>query len=136
MIATMTKEMLMQCSTKRKELQQISRRIEVLRADARSTKAVCYDGEPKSKGEPIAAVQRYIEQLETLSALYEEKKADLMQDIIAVERAISALPPELRMLMRYRYIDGMRWEEIADIMHISIGTFHNWRNKALLLLKD
>lgn len=136
MIATMTKEMLMQCSTKRKELQQISRRIEVLRADARSTKAVCYDGEPKSKGEPIAAVQRYIEQLETLSALYEEKKAALMQDIIAVERAISALPPELRMLMRYRYIDGMRWEEIADIMHISIGTFHNWHNKALLLLKD
>lgn len=132
----MTKETLMQCSAKRRELQQISRRIETLRADARSTKAVCYDNEPKSKGEPVAAVQRYIERLEELSALYEEKKADLMQDIITVERAICPLPPDLRMLIRYRYIDGMRWEEIADIMHISIGTFHNWHNKALLLLKD
>lgn len=132
----MTKETLMQCSAKRRELQQISRRIETLRADARSTKAVCYDNEPKSKGEPVATVQRYIEQLEELSALYEEKKADLMQDIITVERAIAILPPELRMLMRYRYIDGMRWEEITDIMHISIGTFHNLHNKALLLLKD
>lgn len=132
----MTKETLMQCNTKRRELQQISRRIETLRADARNIKAVCYDNEPKSKGEPVAAAQRYIERLEELSALYEEKKADLMQDIIVVERAISVLPSELRMLMRFRYIEGMRWEEIANIMHISIGTFHNWHNKALLLLKD
>lgn len=132
----MTKEELSQCFAKRQELQQINKRIQALREDARSTRAICYSNEPRGRGEPIAAVQRYIEQLETLSALYEEKKADLMQDIIAVERAISALPPELRMLMRYRYIDGMRWEEIADIMHISIGTFHNWHNKALLLLKD
>ena len=134
MIATMTKEMLMQCSTKRKELQQISRRIEVLRADARSTKAVCYDGEPKSKGEPIAAVQRYIEQLETLSALYEEKKADLMQDIIAVERAISALPPELRMLMRYRYIDGITWERIAVNMCMDARWIRRLHGRALSVL--
>lgn len=87
--------------------------------DARSTKAVCYSSEPKGRGEPIAAVQRYIERLEELSNLYEEKKVELMQDIIAVERAISDLPPELRMLMRYRYIYGLEWETVQDKMGIN-----------------
>lgn len=132
----MTKETLMQCSAKRRELQQISRRIETLRADARSTKAVCYDSEPKSKGEPTAAVQRYIEQLEELSALYEEKKADLMQDIITVERAISVLPSDLRMLMRYRYIDGYKWEQVNEMMCISEPTSKRMHRKALHLLQN
>ena len=132
----MTKETLMQCSAKRRELQQISRRIETLRADARSTKAVCYDNEPKSKGEPVAAVQRYIERLEELSILYEEKKADLMQDIITVERAIAALPPELRMLIRYRYIDGYKWEQVNEMMYISEPTSKRMHRKALHLLQN
>lgn len=57
----LTKETLMQCSAKRRELQQIDKRIKQLQEDARSTKAVCYSSEPKGRGEPIAAVQRYIE---------------------------------------------------------------------------
>ena len=135
-VQEMTKETLMQCSAKRRELQQISRRIEALRADARSTKAVCYDNEPKSKGEPVAAVQRYIERLEELSALYEEKKADLMQDIITVERAISVLPSDLRMLIRYRYIDGYKWEQVNEMMYISEPTSKRMHRKALHLLQN
>lgn len=133
-VQEMTKETLMQCSAKRRELQQISRRIETLRADARSTKAVCYDNEPKSKGEPVAAVQRYIERLEELSALYEEKKADLMQDIITVERAIATLPPELRMMMRYRYIDGYKWEQVNEMMYISSTQSKRMHHAALKIL--
>lgn len=70
----MTKEELMQCRSKQKELMQIDDRIDKLRADARSTKAICYGDEPKHHGEPIPAVQTYIERLEELSALYEAKK--------------------------------------------------------------
>lgn len=132
----MTKETLLQCKHKQKELQQLESRIAALRADARNTKAVCYDNTPKSKGEPVAAVQRYIEQLETLSALYETKKADLMQDVITVERAIFTLPSELRMLMRARYILGMKWEVINEKMCISESTSKRMHQKALQLLKD
>ena len=128
----MTKETLQQCKHKQKELQQLESRIAALRADARNTKAVCYD----SKGEPVAAVQRYIEQLETLSALYEAKKADLMQDVISVEQAIFTLPSELRMLMRARYILGMKWEVINEKMCISESTSKRMHRKALQLLKD
>lgn len=132
----MTKEDLKQCNAKWKELHQIETLVQTLRADARTTKAVCYDNTPKSKGEPVAAVQRYIEQLETLSALYETKKADLMQDVITVEQAIFTLPSELRMLMRARYILGMKWEVINEKMCISESTSKRMHRKALQLLKD
>ena len=132
----MTKEDLKQCNAKWKELHQIETLVQTLRADARNTKAVCYDNTPKSKGGPVAAVQRYIDQLETLSALYETKKADLMQDVITVERAIFTLPSELRMLMRARYILGMKWEVINEKMCISESTSKRMHRKALQLLKD
>ena len=84
----------------------------------------------------MAAVQRYIEQLETLSALYETKKADLMQDVITAERAIFTLPSELRMLIRARYILGEKWETINEKMCISESTSKRMHRKALQLLKD
>lgn len=132
----MTKEDLTQCNAKWKELHQIEKLVQTLRADARSTKAVCYSHEPKSKGEATAAVQTYVERLETLSALYETKKADLMQDVITVEQAIFTLPSELRMLMRARYILGEKWEAINEKMCISESTSKRMHRKALQLLKD
>ena len=56
----MTKEDLKQCNAKWKELHQIETLVQTLRADARSTKAVCYNHEPKSKGEATAAVHRHV----------------------------------------------------------------------------
>mgnify|MGYP001279557539 FL=1 len=132
----MTKKELLAYRSIKKELNDLEKRIEELRKDARSPKGISYSDMPRGRSEPIPSQQRYIEQLEKLSDLYEERKAKLVETQIAIERAISSLPSELRLLMQYRYIDGMRWEEIAEIMHISIGTFHNWHNKALLLLKD
>lgn len=132
----MTKTELLAYKNIKSEIQDIDKRISELRSEARSPKGVRYSDMPRGRGEPISSQQRYIEQLEELSQLYEERKAKLVKTQIAIERAISSLPSELRLLMQYRYIDGMRWEEIAEIMHISIGTFHNWHNKALLLLKD
>lgn len=74
----MTKEDLTQCNAKWKELHQIEKLVQTLRADARSTKAVCYSHEPKSKGEATAAVQTYVERLEELSNRYEQVKENLM----------------------------------------------------------
>lgn len=132
----MTKETLQQCRHKRKELQQLESRIAALRADARNTKAVCYDNTPKSKGEPVAAVQRYVEQLETLSALYEEKKAELQSDIIDMERGILVLPSEHAMLMRLRYIDGMRWEDVNSALFISSSKSKQLHREALKILEN
>ena len=104
----MTKEDLKQCNAKWKELHQIEKLLTEIQADARSTRAVCYDSEPKHKGEPIPAVQTYVERLEELSNWYEQLKGSLMKDIRQVEQEISKLPPDLRVLMRYRYVHRLR----------------------------
>ena len=82
----MTKEDLTQCNAKWKELHQIEKLLTEIQADARSTRAVCYDSEPKHKGEPIPAVQTYVERLEELSNWYEQLKGSLMKDIRQVEQ--------------------------------------------------
>lgn len=132
----MTKEELLQYRANRKELRQIEERIQDVRANARSAKAVRYGSVPsKENGEPVAAVQSYIEQLEILSALYENKKADLTRDVIAIELAITSLPSELRTLMRYRYIDGLNWETINDLLYLSAPTSKRMHRRALAALQ-
>lgn len=115
----MTKKELFAYRPIKKELNDLEKRIDELRKDARSPKGISYSDMPRGRGESISAQQRYIEQLEELSQMYEEKKADLVETQIAIERAISSLPPELRLLMRYRYIDGLKWEDVNEKLHIS-----------------
>lgn len=117
----MTKEELKTYRHIKKELEDIKNRIKQLREAARSPKGISYDSQPRGRGEPVSSQQRYIEQLEELSELYEEKKAELMKTQIAIERAISSLPPELKLLMRYRYIDGLRWGQVNKQMGEAYG---------------
>lgn len=132
----MTKETLLAYKSIRRELQGVEEQIAQLREDARSTKGIRYADSPRGRGEPVAAQQRYIERLEELSALYAEKKAQLMENQIAIERAIASLPPELRALMRYRYIDGYGWIRINREMHISKSTAMRWHTAALQKISE
>lgn len=127
----MTKEELITYKVKKKELDYIEKRIQRLRNDARSTKGVRYTDSPRGGGEPVPAQQRYIERLEELSALYEAEKAELQTSLIAIERAIASLPPELRLMMRYRYIDGLRWFEVNSKLNVSKDTSMRWHRKAI-----
>lgn len=132
----MTKQELLQCFAKRRELQQINNRIQAIREDARSTKAICYSNEPRGRGEPVAAVQRYIERLEELSALYEAKKLELQADAIRVERAILFLPSEHAALMRLRYVDGKKWEQVTEELFISATKSKRLHREALKILEN
>ncbi|MGN0585141.1 MAG: hypothetical protein ACI4JD_06780 [Ruminococcus sp.] len=132
----MTKEELLSYKNIRRELEDIKNRINQLKEDARSPKGVRYSDIPRGRGEPISSQQSYIEQLEKLSELYEEKKALLVKTQIAIERAISSLPPELASLMRHRYIDGMRWEDINDKLYISHSQSVRLHQKAMKLLTN
>lgn len=131
----MTKEDLTQCNAKWKELHQIEKLLTEIQADARSTRAVCYDSEPKHKSEPIPAVQAYVERLEELSNWYEQLKGSLMKDIRQVEQEILKLPPDLRVLMRYRYVQGKKWEWINGKMYISESKSKRMHKRALKLLE-
>ncbi|MGN0592023.1 MAG: RNA polymerase sigma factor [Ruminococcus sp.] len=132
----MTKEELISYKYIKKEIEDIKNRINQLRTEARSPKGVQYSDAYRGRGEPVPAQQRYMERLEELSALYEAKKAELQTSLIAIERAIASLPPELRLMMRYRYIDGYKWEQVNEMMHISEPTSKRMHRKALKLLQN
>ena len=51
------------------------------------------------------------------------------------ERAIEALEPNRRMLLRYRYIDGLKWEEVCVRMNYSWTQTHYHHGEALKQLK-
>lgn len=127
----MTKEELLSYKNIRRELEDIKKRINQLKEDARSPKGVRFTDTPVCRGEPISSQQRYIEQLEKLSELYEEKKSLLVKTQIAIERAISSLPPELAILMRLRYIDNKKWFTINVELNISEATSMRWHRIAL-----
>lgn len=130
----MTKEALLSYKYRRKELQSIERQIAQLRADARSIKGINYDSSPRSNGAFVPAQQRYIERMDKLLALYTDKKAQLVASQITIEQTLALLPPELGTLMRYRYIDGLRWEDVNDKLNISASTSKRLHKKALSLL--
>ena len=48
---------------------------------------------------------------------------------------IDTLPPELRRLMRLRYLDGMTCEQVCVELPCSWDTFHRWHRKALAMLE-
>lgn len=77
-----------------------------------------YSDMPKGGGSADkvqSAVCRIIEIEEMLN-----RQIDALADLREyIETALAGLPDEkLRDVMRYRYIDGMKWEEVAVAMHI------------------
>ena len=42
---------------------------------------------------------------------------------------------EYQQMMIYRYLDGMRWEEISNLLHTSLSTLTRWHRTALSILQ-
>lgn len=74
--------------------------------------------------------------LDELQNRYHEKlEYWLMQQQIITE-AIDSLPEREQLLMRYRYLMGMEWEQIAAKMRYSWRQTHRIHASALKILKD
>lgn len=102
-----------------RERGQISEKIRRLEASLGAS-AQGSDGMPHGSGisDPTA---RTAEALAELKAEYENMLPDIVQTCIQVERMIGSLEPTERTIARYRYIDGMTWEEVA------VATGYSWR---------
>lgn len=128
----MTKETLLRCRHAALAVSSTKRRIRALRSDAQAISGVYYSSEPRSKGEPLSRQQRYVEALEQLSAEYEKTLAHWVQLAAEVERAVRDLPPQMAELMRLRYVDGCKWEEVNERMYISPATSKRLHRAALM----
>lgn len=70
-----------------------------------------------------------------LIARYKAKLAELAAEQLAIETAIESLDQTYRLLMRYRYFQGIKWEEICTKMGYCWTQIHEHHSRALKLLK-
>jgi RNA polymerase sigma-70 factor (ECF subfamily) len=58
------------------------------------------------------------------------------EQIAALQRAIDTLPERRRMVLLLRWRDGLRNDEVAEIMGISVKTVENQITQALRMLRE
>ena len=109
-------------------------------------KALLYGGSsPQLTGLPGSSVRRrsaieervasHTEELYALIEYYEELGKKLLHQQLAIEQAIGSLEPLQRTIMRHRYIEGMKWEEICVAMGYEWSQVHRFHRAALRELR-
>lgn len=115
----MTKEDLIQCRDARIRINKLSYDIAKIRASAGVIGSVCYDSEPRSRGEPIPEAQRHAEKLDDLEIqlkdteiIWREKKSVIRKEIT------QNLPEKLGLLIWRRYVKAESWNQINKALCI------------------
>lgn len=131
----MTKERLRHYRDIKKESEQLRQSLEEIETVLFYPKTQRLTGMPSNPSE-----ENYMEDLAIrhigLQALYKDKLAELEAEQIAIEKAIDALDPMARMLLRYRYISGLSWEEVCVKMNYSWRQTHRLHGEALNKLRE
>ena len=92
-----------------KEIKDLEERIATLDL---GVSAIKYDGLSVSSSKKAESIQ---EKLVELKDIWMEKRVSALEEYIKIERFILSVPDEeIRLIMRYRYMDLMSWEEIGN----------------------
>lgn len=131
----MTKERLKRYLEIKGEQDQLRQQIESIEAVLYAPKTQRLTGMPTASShgnhvEDMAA--KHLELVDT----YRAKLLELAEEQLAIEKAIEALEPMARMLLRFRYIDGLEWEPICVRMSYSWRQVHRLHSNALTALKE
>lgn len=131
----MTKERLRSYLDLKNEQAQLRQQLETIEAALYSPKAQRLTGMPAatSHGNPLEDMAaRHLELVDR----YRAKMLELAEEQLAIEKAIETLEPTSRMLIRFRYIDGLPWEEVCVRMNYSWRQTHRLHSRALDALKE
>lgn len=127
----MTKDRLRNYGRIKREREQLLHQLQEVEAELYSPKIQRLTGMPsggKHDGNPQEnLIAHHIE----LQKRYLEKIDELAAEQLAIEQAIETLDGTLRSLMRFRYIDGLVWEEVCVKMNYSWRQIHNLHGRAL-----
>lgn len=133
----MTKERLRRYSALKREREQLLQQLEELEAALYSPKIQRLTGMPPGGSKPDGNPQEgaMIKHIE-LQERYRAKIDELAAEQLAIEQAIEPLDATLRALLRYRYIDDLKWEEVCVRMNYSWRQIHNLHGRALAKLRE
>ena len=132
----MTKERLRNYQNIKKEREQLRQRLEEVEAALYYPKIQqlsAMPAGPNAEGNPQENLA--IHHIE-LQERYTAKLEELAAEQLAIEEAIEPLEPTARMLLRYRYLDGLKWEEVCCRMNYSWRQTHRLHGEALRQLRE
>lgn len=95
-----------------------------------------FDGMPRSGSGVSNPVERVVTKHLTLMDRYKEQIAKMVEEQTAIEELIETLDPTERCLARFRYIDGLTWENICDKICYSWRQTHRIHGRMLSKLVD
>ena len=108
----------------------------------RLTNNVCIDLLRRNRRETAVPLQSENEDGETAAleipdeTFSPERLAERAADREAVRRAIASLPPDCREILTLREIGGLRYDELAETLHLEPGTVRSRLNRARKRLAD
>jgi lipase chaperone LimK len=116
--------------TLKAEQKQIERLLGRLRDTMGAPTGSRLDGMPRGGGvgDPVG---RQVEQLNDLETRYETQRDRLIAAQADIEATIEDLESTERQLMRLRYIDGLKWEEICVKLGYEWSQTHRIHNRSL-----
>ena len=133
----MTKERLKKYQEIKHEREQLLLKLEEVEAALYSPKTQRPTGMPSSGSRPEGSPQENLAVYHIeLQERYRAKLAELAAEQLAIELAIEPLDATYRMLLRYRYIDGLKWEEVCVQMNYSWRQTHYLHGRALQQLRE
>lgn len=133
----MTKERLRKYQEIKRERVQLQQRLEEVETALYSPKSQQPTGMPSSGSKPEgSALENLSNYHMELQERYRAKLEELAAEQLAIEEAIEPLDATYRMLLRYRYIDGLKWEEVCLKMNYSWRQTHYLHGRALQQLRD
>lgn len=108
-------QLLSQYQSIQKELSELADRIEQIYSHAMFPSSSQITGMPRSPGYSTGGLLKIFLQIDELAEFYKEKQAELNKLCRQIEKEIEELPSLERRIIRFRYIDGMKWSEISKL---------------------
>ena len=133
----MTKERLRNYQALKREKAQIRAMMEELEAAMYYPKPQRLTGEPSAPSHSSSELEGMVLKQAELQNRYREKLLELAKELAEIEAAIESLGDSTeRALLRYRYIDGLKWEEVCVKMCYSWQQTHRIHARALRRLAE
>ena len=120
----------------KRELKQIEERLTAVETALYSPKIQKLTGMPAGGSHEGSALEAMATSHMELRDHYARKMGELAAELLVIENAIDALSATERTLLRFRYIEGLTWEEVCVAMSYSWRQTHNLHSKALEALRD
>ena len=126
----MTKERLRRYIWLKQECRQLEAYLERIRKDMSLVTSPRLTGMPHAKDPK--GLDEIVIRYEEISGKYEKQLKIYQAETLAIEEAVqSVADPRLRMILRYRYMDGYKWDTIADLMHYEVSSVYKMHGQAL-----